>query len=566
MAKEHDAEKSTTAIIDLLLELDWYEWDPRLYYHRLLEVVLSIIPEASSGTVSIRNPERWEFVASIGHEMPKLLSLQLDPRWWVPSHGVRLVGSLLECLSLATPHESQRALQECFAPVGKTLVGAYQLDNDEEIILTVESTNKKDNKSFAPSHIRTFEAFLKLAGKYQSITLQKMALENVHESLVCSYEEISTLSTKIRELLSLSQQFGDSSVKLSMFFKQLLLVLFKLVDGIDYGSIALIKGERISFISARGHRLKELNQRYLKKQWFLLEEQKTMLEIQHLHQIWKVKMPPEVYTEIQRVFLPTESTLMLTVPVDNRISLLFMLDIAAGKKGRFTNLTKRMCLSFAELARGFVSLRVQAELTQHAYYTFSQKLARVVEQYDPETGAHNYRVSLLSEYLARKMGLSPKRCEEIGRYAGLHDIGKIFIDSVILRKEGPLTAQEFDAVKQHTTFSQELLEGSFFEVARNIAMYHHERWDGKGYPLGLRGNQIPIEAQIVALADVYDALRSTRVYKRPYTKEEALRILIEGDERDLRGQFNPHLLKIFLDHIEEIECTIYKHYPEGAAF
>lgn len=89
-------------------------------------------------------------------------------------------------------------------------------------------------------------------------------------------------------------------------------------------------------------------------------------------------------------------------------------------------------------------------------------------------------------------------------------------------------------------------------------MYHHERWDGKGYPFGLKEHQIPIEAQITALADVYDALRSTRIYKEAYDRETALNIIFKGDDRNLAGQFNPELLEILKNNIDEIEQLVYR--------
>lgn len=554
----HESANSTQAILDLLLELDWYDWDPELYYHRLLEVALSLIPEATHGTVSIKNPERWYFVASIGYSLDQLLNLKLNSSWFNSQQSsVTEIASILDCMNEATPEEIVKSASVIFGTVQKTLIGTYLIDQGEQIILSIDITNNK-TQHFSASSKRTFEAFVKLAGKYQSLTQQKIALQNINESLIYSYEEISALQEKIRQLLSISQQFGDSTVRLPVFFNRLLLVLLRLVDQADYGSIAFIKGDNLTFISSFGHHIQTILSKKMKKQWFLLEEEKHIIELPNIHTLWQAKMPPEVYKVIKKSFQPVKSTILFTIPVDEKITILFMLDIAEGKPTNFTPLARRMCLSFAELARGFVRIRIHTEIMKRAYYNFSSKLAKVVEQYDPETGQHNTRVSILSGYFARKINLPRKKVEEIISFAGLHDVGKIFIDPVLLKKTGKLSKEEFDLIKKHTVYSSQLLEGPFFEVARNIAMYHHERWDGKGYPFGLREHQIPIEAQITALADVYDALRSSRIYKEAYDREKALSIIFHGDERNLSGQFNPQLLEILKNNIDEIEKLVYR--------
>jgi len=525
---------------------------------RTLEVALSIIPEATQGTVSIRNPERWYFVASIGHELEQLLNLKLESPWCnIQGSMVKELSSFLNCLSPATPKPTQQLTNALLGNVERTLIGTYSIDEGEQIILAVDIP-KGQHGSFSDASKKTFEAFLKLAGKYQSLTQQKIALQNINESLIYSYEEISALQDKIRQLLAISQQFGDNTVRLPVFFNQLLLVLLRLVDQADYGSIAFIKGESLTFISSFGHHIQAILSKKMKKQWFLLEETKHIIELPNIHALWKAKMPDQIYKMIQKSFQPVKSTIMFTIPVDDRITILFMLDIAEGKPTNFTPLARRMCLSFAELARGFVRIRIHTEIMKRAYYNFSSKLAKVVEQYDPETGQHNTRVSILSGYLARKMNLPRKKVEEIISFAGLHDVGKIFIDPLLLKKTGKLSPEEYELIKKHTVYSSQLLEGPFFEVARNIAMYHHERWDGKGYPFGLKEHQIPIEAQITALADVYDALRSTRIYKEAYDRETALAIIFKGDERNLAGQFNPQLLDILQNNIDEIERLVYR--------
>ena len=145
-------------------------------------------------------------------------------------------------------------------------------------------------------------------------------------------------------------------------------------------------------------------------------------------------------------------------------------------------------------------------------------------------------------------GLSEQTVEDIALAAVMHDVGKIAIPDAILNKPGRLTAEEFEIMKTHTVQGAKLLENipqmrdhSAYEYAIDIAMHHHERWDGRGYPHGLKGDEISVGAQIVSLADVYDALVSPRVYKAAFSHEKALEMILNGE----CGVFSPRLLECF---------------------
>lgn len=145
---------------------------------------------------------------------------------------------------------------------------------------------------------------------------------------------------------------------------------------------------------------------------------------------------------------------------------------------------------------------------------------------DIDTGNHIRRVCDFAALLARKAGCSDDFVDMIHRYAGLHDVGKVGIPDAVLKKPGKLTPEEFEIMKSHTLLGADLLRSAGLnEMACNIALSHHERWDGKGYPRGLAGEAIPLEARIVTVVDVYDALRTKRCYKAAFSFEESCRIL-----------------------------------------
>lgn len=179
-------------------------------------------------------------------------------------------------------------------------------------------------------------------------------------------------------------------------------------------------------------------------------------------------------------------------------------------------------------------------------------LARVAEFRDDETAQHTVRMSYYCHMLAEKMGLPKKQCDLLRQASPLHDIGKIGISDTILKKPGRLTDEEFDAIKEHPSIGYRILMGAksdLLQLGSSIALTHHEKYDGSGYPQGLIGDAIPIEGRISAICDVFDALTSDRVYKSAAPIEKAVKILQDG-----RGNhFDPELLDVFLDHLETVK-------------
>lgn len=180
-----------------------------------------------------------------------------------------------------------------------------------------------------------------------------------------------------------------------------------------------------------------------------------------------------------------------------------------------------------------------------------------------ETGEHTERVGLYSELLALEYGLSRRVSAEIKTFAPLHDMGKISIPKSILDKPGPLSWREKREMQAHTHIGADIVSklsliASKQDLLKNIVLYHHEKWNGRGYPQRLRGEDIPIEARIVALADVYDALRMKRSYKKSFSHEEAMTVIL-----DSRGShFDPDLVDIFLRIHREFDDIYLSHSGE----
>ena len=218
-----------------------------------------------------------------------------------------------------------------------------------------------------------------------------------------------------------------------------------------------------------------------------------------------------------------------------------------------------------DMAKQLSDIRQYAEKTVKMQDGLMVLMADMVETRDSDTGTHIQKtaayVKIILDGLKRKgyyaETLTPQYMEDVVKSAPLHDVGKINISDTILNKPGRLSPEEYEVMKSHTTWGKKIIDKairnvggeSYLKEARNMAAYHHENWNGKGYPEGLAGEEIPLSARIMAVADVFDALTSQRVYKPAFSLEEAVRIIRE----DKGIKFDPKCVEVFLEAMPEVQ-------------
>lgn len=204
-----------------------------------------------------------------------------------------------------------------------------------------------------------------------------------------------------------------------------------------------------------------------------------------------------------------------------------------------------------DLNKTILELKASHREIQEAYIDTIHRLALAAEYKDEDTGNHIVRMSRYCALIAEKLGLPAGEVQNIRYAAPMHDVGKIGIPDNILLKPGKLTEEEFEIIKTHSTIGAKILANSkaeILKVAERIALSHHEKWNGKGYPQGLSGDNIPLAGRIVGLADVFDAITSKRPYKDSYPVEMAIDIIKE--ERG--AHFDPDVVDVFLENIDEV--------------
>ncbi|MEK7745112.1 MAG: HD domain-containing phosphohydrolase [Elusimicrobiota bacterium] len=259
---------------------------------------------------------------------------------------------------------------------------------------------------------------------------------------------------------------------------------------------------------------------------------------------------------------------VLAVPLKDRDGrALGVFEVLNKNKGPFNDEDEGFLRILATIASSAIENARLYENLRKSHLETIYRLAMVAEYRDQtDTAAHLRRISKYTAIISAQLGLSYDMVEDLRYASPLHDIGKVAIPDSILLKPGKLTPDEYEEMKKHPVYGARMLEGAesrLLKLARNIALAHHEHWDGTGYPHGLKGEEIPLEARIVSVVDVFDALTTRRVYKGAWTLDETFRYMLDQSGR----LFDPVVVEAFLKCKSPVEemCLGERAVEEGSA-
>lgn len=337
----------------------------------------------------------------------------------------------------------------------------------------------------------------------------------------------------------------------------------------DAGSLYLKEGNRLIFLITQNDTLKDVNKNF--KSFPIYIDKNSIAgyaaftgDIIRIDDVYNI--PKEYPFSFNVEFDQNnnyKSSSMLTIPMkDNEKEVIGVLQLinakdASDKIVTYSDEIEKIIESFASIAAVAIKNVQLKDSIKRAHLETIYRLSVAAEYKDTDTGTHIKRMSRYSEIIARNMGFDKNYCELILYASPLHDIGKLGIPDAILTKPAKLDPDEWDMMKKHTTMGYEILKDSsehLIKFAASIALNHHERYDGNGYPNRLKGENIPVEGRIVSLADVFDALATKRPYKDPWPLEKILDLIqVERDK-----QFDSKVIDAFFSGLDEV-LDVQKH-------
>jgi len=379
-------------------------------------------------------------------------------------------------------------------------------------------------------------------------------LEMRHEELTVAYEELATqneeLEVMYRELEKSHHNFLETARMLSRlvaveieersFLEDLLGVALRSIPKTRYGSAFLVNGDYVEIVALRGHDRKLLGHRFHKSDFIASNDVAVIPKILD----YRRERGDE---EVVALSLPIAESLTAPLSWGGEVFGYLNLDIPEDSQERFTEADKEIVRGLSGIAVAFRGLRETVEREEGLRRKLLLVLVKALDYYDRDTRGHSEGVARYAMKIAEKLGLSDSATRTIYWSALLHDIGKIYVPQSILNKPGRLGPEEYELVKIHPVKSAELLlEVEGLEEIATIVRYHHERWDGKGYPQGLSGEGIPFASRILAVADAFEAMTSERSYKKSLGQEEA-----QEELKRCRGsQFDPAIVEAMIELLE----------------
>ncbi len=396
-----------------------------------------------------------------------------------------------------------------------------------------------------------------LEKKNEELSMANKEMMAMNEELENVYKEQESTIMKLGNLINLTSKIVTGMYDFQdedSFLKEILHKAMEMIPEADYGSVAVYEEGEWRFVDLIGHDAEKLKNMKFKKEDFIDLRKEKSLErfeggvalIRDISGKTLNRMGKTRRKEFEKATRKISKTLVSQLKADDEFLGHLTVDIAKEHDAEFSKDSIRIFAALGNIASSFLAFKRLSRMRDEFQREIILSIVHVVEIHDPYTRGHSESVAKISVEIAREMGLKEESIEK-AYWAGLvHDIGKILVPAEILRKNGRLSEEEYELIKMHPRWSYETLVYS--DMLKDIAIYtrhHHERWDGKGYPDGLRRDSIPLISRIISVADTWDAMRSDRPYRKALSLEEAKRRISEA----AGSQLDPDIVKVFLERV-----------------
>ncbi|MGM0640925.1 MAG: MEDS domain-containing protein [Thermotogota bacterium] len=386
-----------------------------------------------------------------------------------------------------------------------------------------------------------------LSASFEEIKSYNEEIMAMNEELKQSFEETNFLNQRFVKMIDLVSNMEDKTLfSDEEFFSDLLKNAMEIIPEADYGMICIINDQKqCEFIDAIGHNIKTLKKIMFDKNLLINKNSKYVnISDNYFFDIDKIENNKEIFLNSLK---PIKKSLYVNIIIDGQSFGRLGLDIKENSCEDFTDTSKKVLESFSSLASSFLAFKRYDNLQTNFTKELITSIIKIMEMYDIYTKGHSENVAKLSIAIAKEMHLSKKIIKDT-YWAGLvHDIGKLLIPHNIINKPGKLTDEEFDLIKKHPVWGNKALSSSnILNPIAGYILYHHERWDGKGYPEALKGSEIPLISQILAVADAWDAMSSKRSYRDSLSFDQALKEI----KTNKGTQFSPKVVEAFVKIVE----------------
>ncbi|MFW5687061.1 MAG: HD domain-containing phosphohydrolase [Halanaerobium sp.] len=386
-----------------------------------------------------------------------------------------------------------------------------------------------------------------LAASNEQLSAFNEEIMAMNEKLEQSFEEINLLNQRFVNMIELVSNIENKAyISEKEFFSDLLENAIEIVPEADYAKMVIInENNKYTFIDAVGHGIEILKKLEIEKDLFYNFKGKDIYNTKDYF-INLNKMDKSQKEIFKKGLKSIKDSLYINITVDSQVVGRLALDIKKGSRSEFTDTTRKVLESFSTLASAFFAFKRFENLQTNFTKELITSIIKIMEMYDLYTKGHSENVAEIASTIAKKMDL-PRKTIKNTYWAGLvHDIGKLLIPLDIINKNGKLSEREYELIKKHPVWGSEALSSSeSLKPISEYILYHHEKWDGSGYPEGISGAGIPVISQILAVADAWDAMLSKRAYRDPLSIEEALTEL----EINKGSQFSPEVVEAFIEII-----------------